>query len=67
MRIIDPVDLPSVDLNLLVSLRALLSQRHVTGSAERLGMTQPAMSSSLVRSRTLFRDKLLVRGPEAWY
>jgi DNA-binding transcriptional LysR family regulator len=64
MVIIDPVDLRVVDLNLLVSLRVLLSQRHVTRSAEKLGVTQPAMSASLARSRTLFRDKLLVRGPQ---
>jgi DNA-binding transcriptional LysR family regulator len=64
MVIIDPVDLRGVDLNLLVSLRVLLTQRHVTRSAEKLGLTQPAMSASLARSRTLFRDKLLVRGPK---
>jgi DNA-binding transcriptional LysR family regulator len=63
MRIIYPVDLRGVDLNLLVSLQILLSQRHVTRSAEKLGVTQPAMSAALARSRTLFRDKLLVRGP----
>ena len=40
------------------------SQRHVTRSAAMLGLTQPAMSASLARSRTLFRDKLLVRGPQ---
>lgn len=62
--IIDPVDLRSIDLNLLLSLRVLLTQRHVTRSAEKLGITQPAMSASLARSRTLFRDKLLVRGPQ---
>ena len=64
MVIIDPVDLRGVDLNLLVSLRVLLTQRHVTRSAEKLGLTQPALSASLARSRTLFRDKLLVRGPQ---
>jgi DNA-binding transcriptional LysR family regulator len=63
MAIIDAVDLRGVDLNLLVSLRVLLTQRHVTRSAEKLGVTQPAMSASLARSRTLFGDKLLVRGP----
>lgn len=63
MVIIDPVDLRGVDLNLLVSLRVLLTHRHVTRSAEKLGVTQPAMSASLARSRTLFGDKLLVRGP----
>src|ERR1700722_3740186 len=64
MVIIDLVDLRGVDLNLLVSLRMLLSRRLVTRSAEKLGVTQPAMSASLARSRTLFRDKLLVRGPQ---
>jgi DNA-binding transcriptional LysR family regulator len=64
MRIIEPVDLRGVDLNLLVSLRVLLTQRHVTRSAERLGITQPAMSAALARSRTLFHDKLLVRSPQ---
>ena len=64
MLIIDLVDLRGIDLNLLVSLRVLLTQRHVTRAAERLGVTQPAMSAALARSRTLFRDKLLVRGPQ---
>src|SRR6516165_7506613 len=58
------MELRGIDLNLLVSLRVLFSQRHVTRSAEKLGLTQPAMSASLARSRTLFRDKLLVRGPQ---
>jgi DNA-binding transcriptional LysR family regulator len=63
MLIIYAVDLRGVDLNLLVSLRVLLTQRHVTRSAEKLGITQPAMSAALARSRSLFHDKLLVRGP----
>jgi Bacterial regulatory helix-turn-helix protein, lysR family len=53
-----------VDLNLLICLRVLLVEQHVTRSAERLGITQPAMSASLARLRTLFRDQLLVRGPK---
>lgn len=64
MLIIDAVNFRGVDLNLLVGLRVLLVERHVTRSAERLGTTQPAMSASLVRLRTLFRDQLLVRGPK---
>jgi DNA-binding transcriptional LysR family regulator len=56
--------LASVDLNLLICLRVLLVEQHVTRSAERLGITQPAMSASLARLRTLFRDQLLVRGPK---
>src|SRR5260370_29582752 len=64
MGVIDAMDFRGVDLNLLVSLRVLLVERHVTRSADRLGITQPAMSASLARSRTLFRDQLLVRGPK---
>jgi hypothetical protein len=64
MRIMNPVDLRGVDLNLLVSLRVLLTRRHVTRAAGKLGLTQPAMSGSLARSRILFGDKLLLCGPE---
>src|ERR1700722_10242357 len=55
-------DFRTVDLNLLAPLRVLLFERHVTRSAEKLGISQPAMSASLARSRALFRHQLLVRG-----
>jgi DNA-binding transcriptional LysR family regulator len=64
MLIIDAMDFHGVDLNLLVSLRVLLVERHVTRAAEKLGITQPAMSASLARLRALFHDQLLVRGPK---
>ena len=64
MLIIDAMDFRGVDLNLLVCLRVLLTERHVTRSAEKLGITQPAMSASLARLRALFHDQLLVRGPK---
>jgi DNA-binding transcriptional LysR family regulator len=64
MLIIDAMHFRGVDLNLLICLRVLLVEQHVTRSAERLGITQPAMSASLARLRTLFRDQLLVRGPK---
>src|SRR5258708_32656090 len=64
MLIIDAMDFRGVDLNLLVCLRVLLVERHVTRSAGRLGVTQPAMRASLARLRTLIRDQLLVRGPK---
>jgi len=63
MLTIDPMDYRGLDLNLLVSLEVLLTERHVTRSAEKLGITQPAMSASLARLRTLFGDQLLVRSP----
>lgn len=55
------VDLRRVDLNLLVSLHYLLQERQVTAAAARMSVSQPAMSASLARLRTLFGDPLLVR------
>jgi DNA-binding transcriptional LysR family regulator len=55
------VHLPSIDLNLLVALDALLEERSVTRAAKRMGVTQPAMSHALSRLRELFDDPLLVR------
>src|SRR5919204_362384 len=49
------------DLNLLLSLHALLHTRNVTQAGEWLGVTQPAMSSDLRRLRQMFKDELLVR------
>ena len=55
------MNLRSVDLNLLVALDALLGERHVTRAADRIGLSQPAMSNALSRLRHLFKDELLVR------
>lgn len=55
------MNLRSIDLNLLVALDALLSERHVTRAADRIGLSQPAMSNALSRLRHLFQDELLVR------
>lgn len=57
------VDLRGIDLNLLVTLEALLDERSVTRAARRIGMSQPAASRALGRLRTLFTDALLVDGP----
>ncbi|EJW10558.1 regulatory protein [Rhodovulum sp. PH10] len=57
------INLRSVDLNLLVVLDALLSQRSVTRAAARLHLTQPAVSHALARLRALFDDPLLLRTP----
>jgi DNA-binding transcriptional LysR family regulator len=55
------VDIRSVDLNLLVALDALLSERNVTRAASRLSLSQSAMSATLARLRALFGDPLLLR------
>ncbi|MFW2386860.1 MAG: LysR family transcriptional regulator [Polyangiales bacterium] len=53
--------LSGLNLNLLVALDALLSERNVTKAARRVGITQPAMSQTLGRLRELFADPLLIR------
>lgn len=55
------MNLAQIDLNLLVSLDALLAERHVTRASDRVGLSQPAMSSALARLRLMFHDELLVR------
>lgn len=54
-------DLRRIDLNLLVILDALLTEHHVTRAAERLHLSQPAVSHALARLRDLLDDPLLVR------
>lgn len=51
----------NLDLNLLVSLEALLQERSVTHAATSLGLSQPALSAALARLRRHFRDDLLTR------
>jgi DNA-binding transcriptional LysR family regulator len=58
-------NLRSVDLNLLVAFDALMAERNVTRAAERVGLTQPAMSKALNRLRGLFADPLFVRHDRA--
>jgi LysR family nod box-dependent transcriptional activator len=48
-----------LDLNLLVAFDALLELRNVSRAADRLGLTQPAMSAALARLREYFGDELL--------
>lgn len=52
-----------IDLNLLVVLQALIAERSVTRAAERIGLSQPAMSHALARLRRALDDPLLVRTP----
>lgn len=51
-----------VDLNLLVAFDVLVRERSVTRAAQRVGVTQSAMSHTLRRLRELLEDPLLVRG-----
>ena len=55
------MNLRSVDLNLLVVLDALLTERNVSRAGQRIGLSQSAMSAALSRLRDLFGDPLLIR------
>lgn len=52
----------SIDLNLLVAYQALIEERSVTRAADRVGLSQPAMSSALSRLRRVLDDPLFHRG-----
>ena len=54
-------ELRRIDLNLLLTLHALLAEKHVTRAALRLHKSQPAVSHSLAQLRELFDDPLLIR------
>ena len=54
-------DIRALDLNLLKALDALLDEGSVTRAAQRLSLTQPAVSGMLTRLRDYFGDPLFVR------
>lgn len=60
------MDLRNLDMNLLLPLHALLEERSVSRAAERLHLSQPALSASLAKLRRLFDDELLVRRGNAY-
>ena len=49
------------DLNLLRVLDALLQERSTVKAAERVGLSQPAVSNALGRLRHALGDELLIR------
>lgn len=57
----NPLNLRSVDLNLLVFFDALMAERHVTRAANKVAVSQSAMSNALARLRHFFRDELFIR------
>jgi LysR family nod box-dependent transcriptional activator len=54
------VELSQFDLNLLVVLDALLTEKNVTHAGRRIHLSQPATSAALARLRLSFQDQLLV-------
>lgn len=56
-------NLRRLDLNLLVTLDALLTEHNVTRVAEKLNFSQPSISVHLSKLRDIFDDPLLLPGP----
>ncbi len=55
------MDLRQFDLNLLVIFNQLLQDKRVSSTADKLGLSQPAVSNALKRLRGLLKDELFVR------
>ncbi|RJG42330.1 LysR family transcriptional regulator [Motilimonas pumila] len=62
----DLLSLQQTDINLLLALDVLLTQKQVSKAAEVLSLTQPAMSQRLAKLRQLLNDPLLVRGEQGY-
>jgi len=56
-------DLSRLDLNLLRVFDAVARERHVTRAAQRLNLSQPAVSNALARLRGTLQDELFLRRP----
>ncbi|MFL1463247.1 LysR family transcriptional regulator [Roseococcus sp. DSY-14] len=56
-------DLSQLDLNLLRVFDAVARERHVTRAAQRLHLSQPAVSNALARLRAALGDELFLRRP----
>ncbi len=60
-KVIMPMNLANVDMNLFVVLHAVLEEGSATRAAKRLHVTQSAVSNALARLRELVGDPLVVR------
>lgn len=52
-----------IDLNLMNVLYTVLAEGSVTRAAQRLSMSQPAVSNALRRLRYIMKDELLIKSP----
>lgn len=57
------MELSDIDLNQLVLFQQLMVERSVSKAADKLGLTQPAVSNTLAKLRRQFGDDLFVRTP----
>ncbi|WP_108944714.1 LysR family transcriptional regulator [Shewanella halifaxensis] len=61
MNLTDLKIIQQCDLNLLLSLTILIEEQSVSRSAERLDISQPAMSQNLKKLRVMFDDPLFIK------
>lgn len=61
MNFMQHTHIPRIDVRLLTVLQALVEERSITRAAERMFLSQPAMSRALDRLQEMFDDELLVR------
>jgi DNA-binding transcriptional LysR family regulator len=57
------MSLRNFNLNLLLVFEAIMRERSVVGAAERVGLSQPAISHALNRLRRVAKDQLFIRTP----
>lgn len=62
MSTMQNLNIAKLELRALLALEGLLRERSVSKAAQRVGLSQPAMSHMLARLRKTFDDQLLVRG-----
>ncbi len=61
--VITEMNYEQIDLNLLRVFDAVMTELNVTRAADRLHMTQPAVSNALKRLRHLLNDELFIKVP----
>lgn len=57
----NPLQLRNFDLNLLVVFAEIMKERSISGAAERLSLSQSAVSHALRRLRKLLHDEVFIR------
>jgi DNA-binding transcriptional LysR family regulator len=58
------VNLGGIDLRLLAVFDAIMAERSVSAAAQRIGMSQPAVSNALNSLRRTLKDQLFTRTAE---
>lgn len=58
------MNISGIDLNLMGVFEAMMAEKHVSRAAQKVGLSQPAMSAALSRLRALYKDPLFVRSPK---